>query len=58
MVRSRRASELRPHRIIKTEAMPNGSMFRQPGLHVGHAERLMICGCQRDKHWLAPDAPA
>src|ERR1700744_4644296 len=57
-IRSSVRSELRPHRIIKTEAMPNGIEFRSPVCMLVRPKDLMICGCQSDRHWLPPHAPA
>src|SRR3954453_7949211 len=57
-IRSRRASELRPHRIISTEATPNGTEFSSPVCMSVSPNDLMICGCHKERHWLAPDAPA
>src|SRR3954468_3424856 len=57
-LRSRRASELRPHRIISTEATPNGTEFSRPVCMSVRPNDLMICGCHKERHWLAPEAPA
>src|SRR5690348_13286796 len=57
-LRSPVRSELRPHSSISTEAMPNGMELSRPVWRSVSPKDLMICGCQSDRHWLAPDAPA
>src|SRR5207237_5180902 len=55
--RSPLRSELRPHRIIHTAAMPNGTAFSRPVCQLVRPNDLTSCGIHRAKDVEAPAAP-
>ena len=57
-MRSPLLSARRPQKIMNTEAMPNGIMFRRPVSRLPRPKLFRICGIHSDSVLLVAELPA